>query len=57
MLELFDELPGLHVPAKPIVHVRTVGPQTTENHDTNGYRDFDDEDFKIIQSQKPSLLM
>jgi len=57
VLELFDESPGSHVSAKPLVHVRTVGPPTAENHDTNRYRDVDDEDFKIIQSQKPSLVI
>jgi hypothetical protein len=56
VLELFDESAGSHVSAKPLVHVRTVGPQTTENEDTNGYRDVGDEDSKIIQNRKPSLV-
>jgi len=57
VLELFVESPGSQESAKPLVHVRTVGPPTTESNHTNGYRDFDDEDFKIIQSQKPSLVI
>jgi hypothetical protein len=57
VLELFGESAEWHVSAKPRVHVRTVSPPTTQNHDTSGYRDFDDEDFKIIQTQKPSLVI
>jgi hypothetical protein len=56
-IQLFDESPGSHVCAKPLVQVRTVGPQITENEDTNGHRDVNDEDFEIIQNQKPSLVI
>jgi hypothetical protein len=56
VLELFDESAGSHVSAKPRVHVCTVGPPTTENHDTNRYRDVDDEDSKVIH-RKPFVMV
>jgi hypothetical protein len=44
------------ISVKPLVHVCTFGPPTTEHQDTNGHRDFNEEDFKIIQDRKPSLV-